>query len=69
MFVLQGRRGSEGRQGLAGTPGAAVSIERKNQNQWNFTYSTKSSYSRTKWDMKLFGSPYKSRSAPETTDS
>lgn len=29
MFVLQGRRGSEGRQGLAGTPGAAVSIERK----------------------------------------
>lgn len=35
MFDLQGRRGSGGQQGLAGTPGAAVRIERKNQNHWN----------------------------------
>ena len=36
MFYLQGRRGSAGQQGLAGTPGAAVRIETdKNQIQWN----------------------------------
>ena len=36
MFYLQGRRGSGGQQGLAGTPGAAVRIEtNKNQRQWN----------------------------------
>ena len=37
MFDLQGRRGSGGQQGLAGTPGAAVRIEtdEKNQRQWN----------------------------------
>jgi len=29
MFYLQGRRGSGGQQGLAGTPGAAVRIEMK----------------------------------------
>jgi len=29
MFDLQGRRGSGGQQGLAGTPGAAVRIEMK----------------------------------------
>jgi len=42
MFDLQGRRGSGGQQGLAGTPGAAVRIEKIKINGTQLTYSTKS---------------------------
>lgn len=53
MFDLQGRRGSGGQQGLAGTPGAAVRIETKKieDSGTQLTYSTKSSHSRAKWDI------------------
>lgn len=48
MFDLQGRRGSGGQQGLAGTPGAAVRIETKKieNSGTQLTSSTKSSHAR-----------------------
>lgn len=51
LFDLQGRRGSGGQQGLAGTPGATVRIETKNtkDNETQLTNSTKSSHCRAKW--------------------